>query len=396
MKLQKLLALALLATCGAWAGEAPPPALVPVIPPTPIQTGSPQQVSVSVKIVEFQATKGVETGVSVFFARRNEPRPYGRVSSGNGAITTADLTFPLDSEGAITVFLDRLRMGEGDLEVLLQALVNENRAFILSRPKAMVMVRSVTPTIIKTIEENPYESPTVVGTTVVTATKFRPTGVTLTVHVPDVIDDDLNWNTTQDTYINLDLIAEVKELGEDIIVALDNRIVGASRIAAPTFVQRSIDTSVWVRHGQVLILGGLFRNRKIKNLDTMPGLSKVEEFATGLASRFIPGEIGGAPATSTFGNRESEEQRRELVFFIKAETWRPAYTVADEQGMDAREEEQAEELKDKEGKERLKPTDVIGGVIGGITSIPEGIAEGVSGEKQEEGSLESQLGGPPK
>lgn len=395
MRLRKLFALALLASAAAWAGEAPPPTLTPVIPPTELQTGSPQQVSISVKIVEFQATKGVETGMSVFYARRNEPRPFGRVSSGNGAITTADLTFPLDSEGAITVFLDRLRMNEGDLEVLLQALVNENRALIVSRPKAMVMVRSAVPTIIKTVEENPYESPTVVGTTVVTATKFRPTGVTLTVHVPDVIDDDQNWNTTQDTYINLDLIAEVKELGEDIIVALDNRIVGASRIAAPTFVTRSIDTSVWVRHGQVLILGGLFRNRKIKNLDTVPGLSKVEEFATGLASKVIPGEIGGTPVTSSLGNRESEEQRRELVFFIKAETWRPAYTVADEQGLNGASQEELEG-EGKEERGRLKPTEVIGDVIGGITSIPGGIAEGVTGQKKDGEDVESQLGGPPK
>ncbi|MBX7257589.1 MAG: type II and III secretion system protein [Candidatus Hydrogenedentes bacterium] len=394
MRVTKLLAMMLLASVVAGAGEAPPPTVPVAVPGTPIQTGAPQQVSVSVKIVEFQATKGVETGMSAFFARRNEVRPYGRVSSGNGAITTADLTFPLSSEGAITVFLDRLRLNEGDLEILLQALVNENRALILSRPKAMVMVRSGTPTIIKTVEENPYESPTVVGTTVVTATKFRPTGVTLTVHVPDVVDDDLNWNTTQDTYINLNLLAEVKELGEDIIVALDNRIVGASRIAAPTFVTRSINTSVWVRHGQVLILGGLFRNRKIKNLDTVPGLSKVEEFATGLASKVIPGDVGGTPVTSSLGNRESEEQRRELVFFIKAETWRPAYTVADEQGIDGASQEDAE---GKDGKDRMKPTEVIGDVIGGITSIPQGIAEGVTGEKSDEKTnVESQLGGPPK
>jgi hypothetical protein len=43
--------------------------------------GTPQQVNVSVKIVEFQARKGVESGLSMFYARRNEIRPYGRVAT---------------------------------------------------------------------------------------------------------------------------------------------------------------------------------------------------------------------------------------------------------------------------------------------------------------------------
>ncbi|GMU93629.1 MAG: hypothetical protein AMXMBFR4_26870 [Candidatus Hydrogenedentota bacterium] len=342
---------------------------------------APKQVNVSVKVVEFQATKGVETGLSAFYARRENVKPYGRVSDGEGAISTADLTFPLDTEGAITVFLDRLRLSDGDMEVILQALVNENRAFILDRPRAMVPIQSPIPTVIETVEENPYEKPTVVGTTVVAATAFQKTGVIMTVQVPNAIDDDGNWETTDDTYFNLLLRAEVKELGEQIVVAEQELIVGANRITAPTFVSRSIDTQVWVRHGQVLVLGGLFRNRKIKSHDSVPGLAKLEDMAVGLAERVIPGNVIGSPVTSTLGNRSSEEQRRELVFFIKAEGWRPAYTVAEEQS-----------LFTDERRDRVKPTDIIGDVIGGITSIPEGIAEGIAGPTRERKGVQSELG----
>jgi hypothetical protein len=347
--------------------------------------GAPEQVSVAMKVVEFQATKGVDTGLSAFYARRNEPKTYGRVSDGEGAITTADLTFPLDTEGAITVFLDRLRLSDGDMEFVLQGLVNENRAYILSRPKAMVMVRNPVPTVIETVEENPYENPTVVGTTVVGVTDFRKTGVILQVAVLDVIDDDGDWTTVDDTYIQLQLLAEVKELGEDIVVAVDDRFAGANQVVAPTFVSRSMTTNVWVRHGQVLILGGLYRNRKSKSLDSVPGLTKAEDLAVGLVERVIPGNFIGSPLSSALGNRTTEEQRRELVFFIKCEAWRPAYTVVDESVF----------MDDEEPRGRVKPTDVIGDVIGGIAGIPEDIAEGIAGQERED-RIESELGGSPR
>jgi hypothetical protein len=359
--------------------------IVIVVPETPPQVGAPEQVSVAMKVVEFQATKGVDTGLSAFYARRKEPKTYGRVSDGEGAITTADLTFPIDTEGAITVFLDRLRLSDGDMEFVLQGLVNENRAFILSRPKAMVMVRNTAPTVIETVEENPYENPTVVGTTVVGVTDFRKTGVILQVGVPEVIDDDGDWTTLDDTFIKLQLLAEVKELGEDIVVAVDDRFAGANQVVAPTFVSRSMATNVWVRHGQVLILGGLYRNRNTKSLDSVPGLTKAEDLAVGLVERVIPGNFIGSPISSALGNRTSEEQRRELVFFIKCEVWRPAYTVVDESVFED----------DEEPRGRIRPTDVIGDVIGGIAGIPEDIAEGIAGQESDDG-IESELGGSPR
>jgi hypothetical protein len=356
----------------------PPREIVPF--PDPIPVDAPKQVSISVKVVEFQATKGVETGLSAFYARRRDPKPFGRVSDGEGAITTADLTFPLDMEGAITVFLDRLRLSDGDMEMVLQALVNENQAYILSRPRALVKVRGPVETILETVEENPYEKPTVVGTTVVQTTDFRKTGVIFTAQVPHIIDDDGNWSTTEDTYINLILRADIKELGEEIIVAEDDRFGSASRVTAPTFVSRSIDTQVWVRSGQVLVLGGLYRNRTIRSTEGVPGLSKLEDMTVGLLNRVIPGRGIGTPVSSSLGHRTAEDQRRELVFFIKAESWHQAYTVPDE-----------DLASEEERRSRIRPTEIIGDVLGGISEIPSGIAEGISGEKEE--GIESDLRG---
>ncbi|MBI2434004.1 MAG: hypothetical protein HYV26_14160 [Candidatus Hydrogenedentes bacterium] len=352
-----------------------------------------QQVNVSVKIIEFQTVKGVETGLSAYFQQRNAPRPYGRVSSGNGTIRTADITFPTTTSAGITVFLDRISNQWGDIEVVLQGLVDQNRAFILSRPKAMVTVGQAVPTVIETTQEIPYESTTVVGATAVQVTSFRPTGVLLNVLAPKVVDDDGNPTTTEDTYIQLTLTATVNEEGQRITVALDDLLAGAGSIFAqtsnairvPEFVSRSITTTVWVRHGEVLILGGLYRNTKNKNLSTLPWLTQGEDFLNGLVQRVVPFTAPQVPITTALGNQDTSEGRRELVFLIKAEIWKPSYTVMDNFGFE-------EEKPD--GKKKLSPTDVISGMIEGISDIPEGIAEGVAGE--EKNGVTSDLGRKPE
>jgi len=349
------------------------------------------QVNVSVKVIEFQTTKGVETGLSAYFQQRVVPQPYGRVERGRGSVRDADVTFPVSSSAGITVFLDRLSTHYGDLEVVLQGLVDENRAFILSRPKVLVPVGQEIPTVIQTVDEVPYESTTVVGATTMQTTSFRSTGVELQVRAREMIDDDGNPNTTDDTYIKLELAATVNEAGQRITVALDD-IAGAGGIFAPAaqairvpeFISRSIETTLWVRHGQVLIFGGLYRNTKSKNLSTLPWLTQGEDFISGLANRVLPFSTPPVPLTSALGNQRTSEGRRELVFLIKAEVWRPAFTVADQFGF-------AEGFDEEAPRRRMSPGDVITGVIEGISEIPHGIAEGVSGDTGS-GGVSSDLG----
>lgn len=299
----------------------------------------PKQVLVSVKIIEFQTTKGVETGLSAFFSKNPLPGPFGEAATAGNALNTVDLTFPSSTAAGISVFLDNLKFGDGELEILLQALVEENRAFILSRPRAMVMIGQTVPTVVKTVQAIPYESTVVVGNTAVQVTKFEDTGVTLTITVPEVIDDDGDWSTRDDTFVRMDIQAEVKEEGQRIVVALDDQLAagsniseGRNEISVPEFILRSIKTHVWVRDGQVLILGGLYRNTETKNLSTLPWLGQAEDFVSGVAQNIVPGNILASPITSTIGNRSTSEGRRELVFLIRSEIWRPAFTINDDLG----------------------------------------------------------------
>ncbi len=338
-----------------------------------------EQVNVSVKIVEFQTSKGVETGLSAYFRQRHDPLPYGRVTNANGIISNADITFPSSTSAGITVFLDRLTNRYGDFEVVLQGLVDENRASILSQPNVMVKIGSDVPTVIKTGQRIPYEKTVVVGTTTVQTTAFRDTGVEMTVKAMELRDEDGDFNTTEDTYIRLNIQASVKEEGQRLVVALDDQLAGSNgvfaqesnAITAPEFISRSVSTDVWVRHGQVLVMGGLYRTSKNKDLSTLPWLPQANTMANSLIGRVSPFDVPEVPVTTGLGNQRKKEARRELVFLVKATRWRSSFTVADEFGFE--EDEGAR-------KTPMRPTDLIQGVIGELTDIPQGIAEGITGE----------------
>lgn len=313
-----------------------------------------QQVNVAVKIIEFQTSAGKEFGLSSYFRHRVEPRPYGIVSTGKGIITAASTAFPNLSTGGVTVFLDRLSGYYGDFEVVLQALVDQNRAFILSQPKVMVPVGVETPTVIKTTQDVSYENTVVVGATTTQTTAFRATGVTLTVNALQVVDDDGDPATQDDVFIQLQLIAEINEEGERITVALDDRTPtgtlftqSSNAITVPEFISRSIETTVWVRQDQVLLLGGLYRNTKNKNVSTLPWLTQSENIVNNVVEQLSPfTETPKAPLSSALGNRNQRESRRELVFMVKADLWRKAYTITQAHDLYHEDDEEVEEDED--------------------------------------------------
>lgn len=346
------------------------------------QNPTPQQVNVSVKIIEFQTHIGSETGLSGYFRQKTDPRPYGRVSLGNPAITTGDLTFPTTQSPTITVFLDRMTSKWGDFEAILQALVSQNRAFILSRPKALVPVGAAAPTVIQTVQEIPYENTIVVGVVTQQVTEFKPTGVNLSVQANQVIDDDGDPRTTEDIYIQLTITAAITEEGQRLNVSIAGNT--ANTISVPEFISRSITTTIWVRHGQVLILGGLYRNTRTRTSSSVPWLIQGEELANGLIQRVTPFKAPEIPLTQGIGNKKKDEGRRELVFLLKAELWRPSYTVADQYGFTTEEEKKST---------KISPTEIITNVLGGLKEIPEGIAEGITGVEinKDENGMESDL-----
>ena len=314
--------------------------LVPFAPAL-AQSTKPEQVIVSVKIIEFQATKGLETGLSAYYKKLPRTEPFGQVSLSGNDIETADLTFPSSTAAGLSVFLDRISMDSGDIEVVLKALVDENKASILFRPRAMVMIQDAVPTEITTSQDIPYEDTQVVGSTAVQVVNSKKTGVVLKFTVPEIIDDDGDWNTTHDTFIRLNVDAQVAEEGQRIVVALDDQLAAGgdfslaqNAIEVPEFITRRIETKVWVPEGETLMLGGLYRNNDNRTLSTAPFLKQGENAVAGAIDAIIPGDSFALPLSAVLGNRRESETRRELVFLIKAEVWRPSFSLGNELGFD--------------------------------------------------------------
>jgi len=238
------------------------------------------------------------------------------------------------------------------------------------------------------VQKIPYEKTVVVGNTPTQITEFRNTGVDLQLQAPIVHDEDGDWTTRQDSYIQLIVNAEVKEEGQRVTIALDSQLAGGNfaqaqnRITVPEFVSRSITTTVWVRDGQVLVLGGLYRNTGSRTLRTMPWLNQAEDVALGFAERAVPGNVLGSPVSSTLGNRRTSDSRRELVFMIKADVWYPAFTIFDEHGFGP--------VTDAADGPR-SPVGIVTDIVEAITGVPQAVGEGLSVRQQDQ--LGRDLGG---
>ena len=104
-----------------------------------------------------------------------------------------------------------------------------------------------------------------------------------------------------------------------------------------------------------------------------------------MLERVVPGNFLGSPLSATLGHREVEHGRRELVFFIKCDTWSPSQTIADEHGFTDLLEEEGSML------DPAKTIDVLTDIVEGVADIPQSIGEALAGEDVEEGSIDSEV-----
>lgn len=343
----------------------------------------PQEVKVSVKFIEFQSSKTGDMGLSAYFRRRSETA-WGKTTTPSG-ITTADVTFPKSNTLGINVFFDKLMGHYGDFELVLQGLVDQGRAFVLAKPQILVKVGAAAPSVIETTNAVPYEETKVVGYTPQQVTSFTDTGVKFTANVVAVQDDDGKPDTKENNFIQLKISAAVSEEGPRIPIGLDARLTSEAGnfLRVPQFYSRSIETTVWVREEQVLILGGLYFNRKSKDISTLPGLIQGEDYINATVQRFSPIKLPEIPLSSTLGKDKTDVQRRELVFALRADLWKPTQLVPKVEGIEgAPGGEEAE-------KKKVRPADVITGVLQGIGGLPENVVQEISGEKKKEDVSES-------
>lgn len=92
--------------------------------------------------------------------------------------------------------------------------------------------------------------------------------------------------------IQTEIEAEVSEIDSSVSVS-----VGGS-VSVPGFITRKVKTNVTVRHGETIVLSGVFAHSEAKSVSKLPGLGHIP----------IIGEL--------FKNRAFDSEKRELVIFV--------------------------------------------------------------------------------
>ncbi len=233
----------------------------------------PMQVLVETSIVDVRLTGDFSFGVEWFFKNNfNDYTGFGRLDTGSGGI---GVTVPSFSYSIVDA-ADLVRF-------VLNTLASEGKANILSSPSLMVLdnrtasIRIGDQVPIRTSTGSSISS-SGVETIIASSISMVDTGVMLQV-TPRV---------NKSGVVMMEITQEVNTAQQTTTSGIDS----------PTINQRSITTTVSVRSGETIVLGGLIIDRRTRSETGVPGL------------RNIPG-LGWL-----FGSRQQGAERSELLVLI--------------------------------------------------------------------------------
>ena len=249
------------------------------------------QAEVDIVVAEWSGTDALDFGISSIF-NRIPGRPD--TSDKGGVLRSADLTFPrtTGTSGGATLFLDRITLHEGEMEFVLEAIETSSNVRIIAKPHVFVLEGHHA--TIKDTDQVPYEQTSVVGQTTVQVTTFRQTGISLLINFVRLYENEDN-----EKFLMLGIDASDKDEAEMIVVGLDDITAGGgASLEAPRLTSRSIRTTVIVKEGDTVVLGGMMSERNAENVWTVPVLGKIPLL------KYL------------FTSRSTTREYRELYFFV--------------------------------------------------------------------------------
>lgn len=207
-----------------------------------------RQLVIEAKILEIDIERAKQLGLDWNFSTGNG-FGIGSTSVADGALTG---TYGYTSGGAI--------LSQWEVAAKLQALESKRCSATVSH--ARVVTRSGIPALINNSVETPIEVSTVFGgdgssTTAQTGTQTFVTGVLLDV-LPRILDNghiDLNINPTVATQVGT--------------------VKGASGQELPIISKRNATTSVIVKDGYTVGIGGLVQESRMRTRSQTPGLGRI-------------------------------------------------------------------------------------------------------------------------
>ena len=217
---------------------------------------TPRQVLVEVVIVDVQLSDDTEIGINWdLLSNENYDITYRQNFTSRLGSTAADA----DSISSASAFNTTGIGGDfsvisGTVRHVVSMLQQKRDVEILASPRAM-MVSGQSATI-KAVEEIPFlevSDTAAGGAGALTSTEFKEVGITLT--VTSTITDGNN------IFLTLNAEQSVK--------------TGESSTGVPIVDSRQVDTSLMLTDGQIIVMGGLRRQEKTKQVDQIPFLGDI-------------------------------------------------------------------------------------------------------------------------
>ncbi|UCF87914.1 MAG: type II secretion system secretin GspD [bacterium] len=225
-----------------------------------------EQVLVEVLIAEISFTKTMQLGVEWRVADDLDGDVAVFGGSGFGEFDQLVATFPAVPNGLVVGAIGET-ISFGDLEfpslgALIRALKTDSDVNILS-----------TPTIVTTDNK---EAEIIVGQTVPFQTSQKFDSNNQPIYTFDYRDVGLTLRLTpqinNNSYVKMDIFSKLE--------ALVSSTVGAAQELAPTTLKRQANTTVVVKDGHTVVIGGMIRDDKIKNVSGVPILASIPILGT--------------------------------------------------------------------------------------------------------------------
>ena len=225
-----------------------------------------RQVMIEARIIEVQLNEGLNFGIDWSFLK-NIPQVGGPVNAGFGALNMATTSFNDATNAAASASKFQVGISRADFQGLLTALKKQGDVNTLSNPKINVMNGHAS---ILTVGRNQSFISKITSTTTVTAGSLPITSYTVDTNsilsglmvgiVPSI--SDAGEISLSITPITSDLVT----LQDKSVGAAGNQTV----ISIPTVDLREMTTTVRMRDGQMVIIGGLISRKATSNEDKVP------------------------------------------------------------------------------------------------------------------------------
>ncbi len=247
------------------------------------------QVLVKAKLVEITYSGSLEWGVETTYAAPSETFFQGAGAIFNpDAYLNSSIARPFQGTTVTGGFQGESAVRYGNLDMIIRMLKNAGRAEILGEPN--ILATQGTVATIKAGEDVPIQKSNLQGNSLVVSTEFKETGIVLNI-TPQLIGRDAVRMELEETYS-----------------AVTGFVAGQGGVENPVINRRSAKTTLTIRDGATLVVGGLQSTRKIESESGVPLLMDVP----------VLGWL--------FSTRSKEEVKTELYFMVTPTIIRGSYS----------------------------------------------------------------------